>query len=173
MRVGFSLPSILFLFTGFQFRDTRSESKAAPHCFFIMMTTDSTKKRSDFYWKWVERPRRILGRIFGGRKRYWAAHSLPREMKKLRGHLALDTFEVVRILGWTDQYEEDIYWIVLTRRPGVGVAVNLMSACGGFTPLRNKISTFDYWHTLYLWDLNEATVERGMQICAEQNIKVL
>lgn len=139
----------------------------------MMITPEQVSKRNNFYWKYIERPRRILGRIFGGKRYWYADRSLPRQMRRLRGHLALDTFEVVRILGWTDQYEEDIYWITLTRRPGAGVEVNLMSACGGFTPLRNKISTFDYWHTLYLWDLNEATVERGMQICAEQNIKVL
>lgn len=94
-------------------------------------------------------------------------------MKKLRGHLALDAFEIVRILGWTDQYEEDIYWVVLTRRRGEGVAVELMSACGGYIPLRNKLNAFDYWHTLHLWDLNGATVEYGMQICAAKNIAVL
>jgi hypothetical protein len=138
----------------------------------MMISPEQVSKKNNFYWKWVERPRRILGRLFN-KRRYYADQSLPREMKKLRGHLALDTFGVVRILGWTDQYEEDIYWIVLTRRRGVGVAVELMSACGGFTPLRGSISKFDYWHTLYLWDLNDATVERGLQICAEQNIKVL
>lgn len=139
----------------------------------MMITPEQVSKKKDFLWKAVERPRRILGRIFGGRRRYYADQSLPRQMKYLRGHLALDTFSVVRILGWTDQYEEDIYWVVLTRRQNVGVAVELMSACGGFTPLRGKINAFDYWYTLYLWDRNGATVERGMQICAEQNITVL
>lgn len=139
----------------------------------MMITPEQVSKKKDFLWKMVERPRRILGRILGGRKYYYADRSLPRQMKRLRGHLAVDTFSIVRILGWTDQYEEDIYWIVLTRRRGVGVAVELMSACGGFTPLRGKINAFDYWHTLYLWDLNGATIERGMQICAEQNITVL
>jgi hypothetical protein len=138
-----------------------------------MITPDQVSKKYNSYWKWFRKPYYMLVRLFRG-KNYFNAHvSLLRQMKHLRGHLALDTFEVVRILGWTDQYEEDIYWIVLTRRSGEGVVVSLMSACGGFTPLRNRLHSYDYWHTLHLWDLNGATVEQGLQICAEQNIKVL
>lgn len=136
-----------------------------------MKTPHQVERIYQRYWKWIERPRRILSRWFSGVK--YASDSLPKQLKTLRGHLALDTFEVVRVLGWTDQFEEDLYWIVMTRRPGQGVVVELMSAVGGYVPLRGKISAFDYWHTLHLWDMNGATVEYGMRLCKEQNITVL
>lgn len=139
-----------------------------PTAFFMM----NTERKYKFYWKWIEQPKRRLRALLFPKSGY-ATHALPRKMKKLRGHLAVDTFEVVRILGWTDQYEEDIYWVILTRRRGIGNVIELSSACGGYTPLYKKLKPFDYWHMVHLWDLNGATVEYGLQKCAEQNIKVL
>lgn len=138
---------------------------------FIMRTPKQVDNLVVQLWTWIERPRRILYRWVYGPQ--FADKMLPIEMKTLRGHLALDTFSVVRILGWTNQYEEDIYWIVLTRLPGEGVSVQLISACGGFIPLYRRLRSYDYWQTVRLWDMNDATVEHGLEICKERGILVL
>lgn len=81
----------------------------------------------------------------------------------------LDDFRVVRLLGWSDQYEEDdYYWVIDTRRGGIV----LSSCCGGFKRLKGRISTWDYLHTDDIWKLNGHSVEDGLERAKKEKIKI-
>jgi hypothetical protein len=112
------------------------------------------KTRYDFYWNYIERPKRIIesyvNKIFG-----WDNPILiQRDVNKHRNELVLDSpFKVVKLLGWTDQYEDDYYWVVLSHREGI----QLYSCVGGFVWLKNKLSGFDYYCAVEVWNLNNPT----------------
>jgi hypothetical protein len=110
----------------------------------------------DFYWKYIECPKRIIvgyvNSFFG-----WDNKVLiQRTVNKHRNELVLDSpFEVVKLLGWTYQYDDDYYWVVYKYKEGI----QLYSCVGGFGWLKNKLSGFDYYHALSVWNLNNPTDE--------------
>jgi hypothetical protein len=121
----------------------------------------------NFYWKYIERPKRIINgyvnKIFG-----WDnAVLIQREVNKHRNELVLDSpFQVVKLLGWTDQYDDDYYWVVYTYREGI----KEYSCVGGFVWLKDKLSGFDYTHAVCVWDLNNPTEEEITTMIKEEGI---
>ena len=94
------------------------------------------------------------------------------EADMLRNEIVLDTFETYRLLGWTDQFEEDYYWVILTRRMNVGIALELYSCVGGFVRLKYYIPNEEYDKIERGWNLNNGTVEEGLRLAKEQGIIV-
>ncbi len=107
----------------------------------------------DFHWKYIERPRRILHSFFFRTLLGWDnAILIQREANKARNELVYDSpFNVVRLLGWTDQYEEDYYWVIQTRRDGV----QLYTCVGGFSRLKNRLSRWEYLYADWCFEVNE------------------
>lgn len=110
--------------------------------------------RYDFAWKCIERPKRI---IEGWRNKLFKWDNpilIQRECNKHRNELVLDGFNVVRLLGWTSQYEYDewgdYYYVVYDLHNGI----QLVSCVGGFIWLKNQLSMFDYEKTEYTFQLN-------------------
>jgi len=108
-------------------------------------------KKFDFYWKFFEQPKRRMQSFI----RYTLlkrdnAYLIQKEANKYRNQLMLDTWEVVRLLGWSDSDDDDYYWITYSWKNGI----RLLSCVGGFTPLKGKLSNFDYYHLENLWELN-------------------
>ncbi len=132
---------------------------------------DNTKEH-DWWWKYIERPKRRIKsfflKLFLGKKYLdITAKQIAKEMKRDRGQLMLDTFEVVRMLGWIDIPNDDYYYVIDTRKNGV----TLYSCVGGFTPLKGKIATFAYLQLDNLWQLNGHSLEDGMERWSEKKMK--
>lgn len=104
----------------------------------------------NFYWKCIERPKRIIegyiNKIFG----FDNSILIQRDVNTHRNELVLGSpFEIVKLLGWTDQFDDDYYYIIQIRDK-----ISLYSCVGGFVWLKNKLSGFDYYHTVEVWNLN-------------------
>lgn len=93
-----------------------------------------------------------------------------KEADLMRNEIVADTFENYRLLGWTDQFEEDDYWVILTRRVNVGVALESHSCVGSFKRLRGVLSNKDYDEIDRGWNLNNASVEDGLRLAKERGI---
>lgn len=131
----------------------------------------NAEKRARLLWTVFRRPRyRLITNPIRKVLRRTNDRIIQHEVNRMRNELMLDTFRVIRLIGWTDQYDEDYYYIIQERVPGVGNTISLFSCVGGFTRLRRRLSPYDYWQTAYLWDLNGATVEAARQYCEEQGI---
>ena len=102
----------------------------------------------DFYWKFFEQPKRKLYSFFN---RKGNAVIIQYVVNKHRGELVYDIpFSVVKLLGWTDQYDEDYYYVIYDYRKGV----QLYSCVGGFYWLKNRLSKWEYYHSLNVFNLN-------------------
>ena len=105
----------------------------------------------EFYWKFVERPERIISGFINRKilKRD-NAYLIQKEVNKHRGELCIDPgFEMVKLLGWTDQYDDDYYYVVGSRSD-----IRLQSCVGGFTWLKGSLDGFEYYGLLKSWDRN-------------------
>jgi len=105
----------------------------------------------EFYWRFVERPKRIIHGFINRRiLKHDNAYLIQREVNKHRGELCIDPgFTLVKLLGWTDQYDDDYYYVIGSRSD-----IHLQSCVGGFTWLKGKLSGFEYYRTLGNWDKN-------------------
>jgi hypothetical protein len=108
----------------------------------------------DFYWRFLERPKRrmnsFINRKILRRNRYNAV-IIQGEINKHRNELVIQApFQIVKLLGWTDQYDEDYYYVIYS--PGRGLV--LSSCVGGFVWLKGNLSGFDYYHMVATWELN-------------------
>ena len=121
----------------------------------------------NFYWKYVERPKRIfeswINRLLG-----WDnAVLIQRDVNKHRNELGIEHFTVIRLLGWTDQYEDDYFWVVQDENE-----IKLHSCCGGFVWLKNKLNGFNYYQMLNWWGLNYLPLTDALEKVKERNIKL-
>jgi len=114
-------------------------------------------EKHEFYWKFFERPKRLIKKFFRGNKSN--AKIIQREADKYRGEIMLDNFRTVRLLGWTDQYDEDYYWVI-DQWPR---EIKLSSCVGGFIRLKNRLSKFEYYNLDNLWNLNQSSYEEGLE----------
>ena len=130
-------------------------------------------KKYEFYWKFFERPKRyfrsLIEKLLGLDTN---AKIFQRIANKYRGQLMLNDFEVVRLIGWTDQYEDDYYWIYLHRVKGKGNIISLLSCVGNFTKLKGKLTKFQYYNIDHIWDINDCSYKQGIKIAKQQNIIV-
>jgi hypothetical protein len=113
----------------------------------------------------MERPKRLINSFIGKVFCITTEDRISVFVNKHRNELMLDHFEIVRLLGWTKQYEEDYYYILDTRQKGIV----LFSCVGCPIPLKRKISNFDYYHLEDIWYLNghgvyEALDKMSLQI---------
>jgi hypothetical protein len=129
--------------------------------------------RTDFYWTWFERPKRIIREIFfsiigiGGL--YNVQKRIQREVNRHRWEIVYEhPFDIVMLIGWTDQYEEDCYYVVWDFKEGV----RLMSCVGGFYFLKDRLTRYEYSHAEYVWYLNNPSREEILRICKKKKIKL-
>lgn len=102
-------------------------------------------------WKYIERPKRIITSRFHKLFKIDNAKIIQIHVNKHRNELVYDSpFEVVRLLGWTDQFEDDYFWIVYHQKNGV----QLHSCVGGFVWLKGKLSLFDYHQADEVFSMN-------------------
>lgn len=72
-------------------------------------------------------------------------------IEKHKGELVLDGFDVVKLIDVTDELDDDdFYWVFIVPNEGV-----LFSTCvGGWTPLKNKLTSKEYANLEQVWNLN-------------------
>lgn len=107
-------------------------------------------------WKLIEQPKRRLSRFF------WYTllkkdnkFMIQREVNKYRNQLMLDDISgVIKLLGWTDQFDDDYYYVVQARRYGVEEDIFLYTCVGSFIPLKGRLPEFTYLRLEHLWELN-------------------
>ena len=87
---------------------------------------------------------------------------IQRFVNKHRNEIMLEHFEACRLLGWTDQHEDDYYYILLYRTPGKGNHIVLLSCCGRPEPF--KISSKRRKHLEEIWDMNGCSVGEGREM---------
>jgi hypothetical protein len=93
----------------------------------------------DFLWWFVERPRRYMESAIHWLLGWGNPEIIQHECNKHRNEIVLDMFGVVKLLGWTDQFEDDFYYIVVD-----GYDVKLISCVGGLVWLKNKLDLWEY-----------------------------
>ncbi len=112
----------------------------------------------DFIWKYIERPKRILmsriHKIFGRGN----AEIIQGEVNRHRGELVLYLFDVVKLIGWTDQYDDDYYWIIQSPCD-YRDSIKLASCVGDFIWLKNHLSQWNYAYLLNVFDMNALSEE--------------
>lgn len=96
------------------------------------------------------------------------AKSIQKFVDAHRNEVMHEDFDLIRLLGWTDQYEEDYYYVYQLRTYGIGNRITLMSCVGGPTPF--KLPATDRQRLNEIWDLNDCTVEQGKQMAADMGI---
>ena len=129
----------------------------------------------DFYWKFSERPKRqikyFLERLIYGE--YNNTLLIQKFVNKHRGEVMLDIgFELCRLIGWTTQYEEDYYYIVLSPIKRRKNPIRLISCVGRLLPLKGKLSKFEYYKLENLWDLNDLTITQGQFFANKQGLEI-
>ena len=115
----------------------------------------------EFLWKYYERPKRI---IEGWRNLLLGWDNpilIQRDVDKHRNELVWDRpFNVVKLLGWTDQYDDDYYYVIAENR-----GITLYSCVGGFTWLKKYLPFWEYANAAVVFNLNYS------QDLIEQEIK--
>jgi len=63
------------------------------------------------------------------------------------------------LLGWTDQYEDDYYWVIYNNKREV-----VLSSCvGGFTRLKRKLGGFEYYQIKDIWEMNNPPLSKILE----------
>jgi len=95
--------------------------------------------------------------------------SIQRFVDKHRNEIMHADFDLVRLLGWTDQYDDDDYYYVLQRRTyGIGNRVTMLSCVG--RPVPFKLPDKDRKRLSEIWDLNDCGIEQGRKMAADMGI---
>jgi hypothetical protein len=115
------------------------------------------KIKHDFIWKYIEHPKRMIMSGIHKTLGWGNAEIIQHEVNIHRNELVLDTFDIVKLLGWTDQYDEDYYWII--QHPYYNDIITLTSCVGGFVWLKNSLSLWDYTSLLRTFDWNSVSDE--------------
>ena len=120
----------------------------------------------NFYWRFVERPKRVVWSWVNCFLKRDNAFLIQKEADRMRNEFVLGVpSEVVLLLGWTDQYEDDFYWVVYNNHE-----INLHSCCGGFIRLKGKLSRFHYYHIQRVWQMNNPKLEDVLNMVKEKGI---
>ena len=75
-----------------------------------------------------------------------------------------------RVLGYTEQFEEDAYWVLLTKEEGKGPSLLLYSCVGSFINLKEYLPNAVYQEIEESWNLNGLSVEDGLNLVQQQSI---
>jgi len=118
-------------------------------------------------WRFIERPKRIIHSfVFYKLLRWDNAKSIQHEVNKHRNELVYESpFDVVRLLGWTDQYDDDYCWVIYERKRGVC----LSSCVGGFIWLKDYLPLWEYHYADEIFEINEP-IENAMAAIKERGI---
>jgi hypothetical protein len=123
------------------------------------------KITEDFLWKFVERPRRIIMskiyKILGWKNPEIIQSEVNRHRNELVWNLS---DEIVLLLGWTDSYDDDYYYVVYSRKNGI----ELVSCVVGFTWLKSWYSSWDYEYKYSTYLRNCPPIEEIMQLVKDQ-----
>jgi hypothetical protein len=127
----------------------------------------------DFYWRFVERPLRIIGGFF----QYEVfkrdnAFLINRWVKRHRNEVMVHCLDLVRLIGWTNQYKEDYYYVLDYVVRGKGHQILLMSCVGEPTRLKRRMKRFDYYSIEEDWNRNGGTVEECLERAKKKKIIV-
>ena len=113
------------------------------------------KDKANFYWNCFEKPKRIIWYYFNYKLlRRSNPIIIQKQANKYRNQLMFDPpFRIIKLLGWTDQYKDDLYWVIQVNDYKESSIV-LHSCVGGFIPLKGKLSGFDYYRAEENWEIN-------------------
>ena len=123
-------------------------------------------RMSHLYWRYIERPVRILRdrlRRFLRRPRD-NRPGIAREVNANRGRLVLFDWQVERLLGWTDG-GDDFYYVTICHRQ-----IHRHSCACGFLPLYGVLKGYDYFALAHLFNLNCASYEEGVRLAEAEGI---
>ena len=109
-----------------------------------------------FLLEFIERPKRILYSFF------WrtllkkdTAYLIQKNVNKYRNQLMLNGINgIIKLLGWTDFYEDDYYYVVQERKYGVKENIFLHSCVIWYIPLKRRLSILEYMNLEHLWNIN-------------------
>ena len=77
----------------------------------------------------------------------------------MRNELVIDCPDrIVQLLGWTDQYKDDYFWVVDCKKK-----IELHTCVGGFIRLKNRLSGFDYYQIEHVWRMNHLTMDQVLE----------
>lgn len=113
--------------------------------------------KREFYWKFFEQPKRRIRYFI--EKYIFGLNTNPKHIQwyvdKHRNEILLDPpYKIVKLLGWTDQFEEDYYYVVERISKNGRLEVVYSSCVCGFIRLKNKLSNYDYYDLEHLWFMN-------------------
>jgi len=95
------------------------------------------------------------------------AFLIQRDADLMRNEFVFDIpFNIVLLLGWTDQYDDDYYWVIYSKNRGIV----RYSCCGGFVRLKGKLNGFDYYNIQHQWELNNPSLDSILNIVKEKGI---
>lgn len=137
-----------------------------------MKRSEYVKSKEDFWWKYVERPKRIIESVWN---KIWGIDiekELKEEVDKHRFELVtmpFDNSEIVRLLGLCVG-EEDYYYVAL-KESG---EIYYCTCVGGFTPLIKSMDKFTYYHMERLWDMNmDKSIEEVLEGFKKDNNEII
>ena len=123
----------------------------------------------DFLWKYVERPRRYIEHYKNKLLGWDNVKKIQHEVNKHRYELCWDApFNIVRLIGWTDQYDEDLYYVIYNRKEGV----HLYSCVGGFVYLKDYVPKWEYANAEYVFELNTTNLLNILNMVEHKEIKL-
>lgn len=113
----------------------------------------------NFYWRFVERPKRMISSRINKFLKRDNAFLIQKEADLMRNELVIDCPDrIVQLLGWTDQYDDDYYWVVAYKEK-----VELHSCVGGFIRLKNRLSGFHYYQMENNWRMNHLPMDQVLE----------
>ena len=116
-----------------------------------MKRSEYVEKKENFWWKYVERPKRIIGDVWN---KIWGMDIdkvLKMDVDNHRFELVImpyDGGKIVRLLGLG--MDEDYYYVA----QNIDGSIYYCTCVGGFTPLIKSMDKFTYYHMERLWDMN-------------------
>lgn len=135
-------------------------------------TTDERKAKYDKAWKKVRVSRIIHSKILKLLRRDSNPQLIQKEANQMRGEIVLDHFNTVRLLGWTDQFEEDYYWVYLIRDREGTPKLSYSSCVGGPIRLKGSLPDFEYQMLDNLAGMNFYDIELGLKLCEEKGVRL-
>lgn len=138
------------------------------------MQTNKAQKKFDFWWRFFERPRRILSGIpskLSGKPLGITTEEINRDIEKYSGELVLTSpYEVAMLLTVIE--DDDLYWLTLHWGVNPRQRVALYPYILHFTRLKKQLNPFEYWSLAADWERNGMTYEAGLKAARESGYDV-
>lgn len=149
-----------------------------------MKNKEYIEKKLKFYWKYTERPKRIiisrLRRIFKITNEW----SIQRQVNKHRNEIVYDTpFNIYRLLGWTKTFENerdeqgryfgDWYYVLQRKSWNLKESIIFHSCVGGFLFIKNKLNKYEYYNMEHQWNMNCCNLEDVLEEVKAKKVELL